>query len=193
VVARQATGADFAPVEVRFRHGAPADPSEHRRLFRAPLRFESGMNGVVLRRDLLDAPLVKADAGLCAVLERHAAELLRRIPHATVLSERVRQLVAKDLASGVPSAGAVARGLSMSRRSLQRHLRADGTSHRDLVDTLRRELAMAYLAERRIAVAEVAFLLGFSEASAFHRAFKRWSGTTPAEYRRSRRPRARAR
>jgi AraC-like DNA-binding protein len=73
----------------------------------------------------------------------------------------------------------------MSSRSLQRHLRSDGTSHRDLVAEIRRDLAMRYLAERRIAIGEVAFLLGFSEVSAFHRAFKRWTGATPAEYRRS--------
>jgi AraC-like DNA-binding protein len=186
VVARQATGVDFAPVEVRFRHAAPADLREHRRLFRAPLRFDTPVNGIVLHRDVLDAPLVKSDPGLCAVLDRHVAELLERIPRSTGFTERVRQLVAKDLATGVPGADAIARALRMSRRTLQRQLRNDRTSYRDLVEALRRELAARYLAERRIAVAEVAFLLGFSETSAFHRAFKRWTGTTPVTYRRSR-------
>jgi AraC-like DNA-binding protein len=183
VVARQATGVDFAPVEVRFRHRAPADASEHRRLFRAPIRFRSTANGMVLDRATLERPLVKSDPGLCAVLERHLVELLERIPRATGLTERVRQVVGRDLASGVPDAGAVARALHMSRRTFQRHLRDGGTSYRRLVEALRHELAMRYLAERGIAIGEIAFLLGFSETSAFHRAFKRWTATTPAAYR----------
>jgi AraC-like DNA-binding protein len=185
VVARQATGVDLVPVEVRFRHSAPEDRREHARLFRAPIRFDSDANGMVLRCEALDAPLVKSDPGLCAVLERHVAELLQQIPTATGFIERVQQLVAKDLASGLPDAGAVARALRMSRRTLQRQLRNDGTSYKEVVDALRRELATRYLSERRVAVGEIAFLLGFSETSAFHRAFKRWTGTTPAAYRRS--------
>jgi AraC-like DNA-binding protein len=185
VVARQATGMDFVPVEVRFRHPAPADASEHRRLFRTSIRFASAVNGLVLDQATLDAPLVKSDAGLCAVLDRHLAELLERIPRATRLTERVRHLVGKDLVSGVPEAAAVARGLHMSRRTLQRLLRNERTSYRRLVESLRRELAARYLTEQEIAIAEIAFLLGFSETSAFHRAFKRWTGRTPAAFRRS--------
>jgi AraC-like DNA-binding protein len=185
VVARQATGTDFAPVEVRFRHPAPGDVSEHRRLFRAPVRFRNAVNGIVLDRATLDAPLVRSDVGLCAVLDRHLADLLERIPRATGLADRVRQLVGRDLASGVPDARVVASALHMSRRSLQRRLGDDRTSYRGLVESLRRELATRYLAERELAIAEIAFLLGFSETSAFHRAFKRWTGRTPAAFRRS--------
>jgi AraC-like DNA-binding protein len=184
VVARQATGVDVAPLEVSFRHAAPADISEHRRLFRATVRFHAAVNGLVLPSALLDRPLVKADAGLCAVLERHVRELVEKIPRVESLGDRVRQLVAQDLSTGVRGAEQVAERLHMSSRSLQRLLRADGTSYTELVDALRHELAARYLGEARLAIAEVAFLLGFSEASAFHRAFRRWTGTTPAAYRR---------
>lgn len=185
VVARQATGVDFAPVQVRFRHPRPANLEAHRRLFRAPIRFNEAVNGIVLRRELLNTPLVKSDPGLCVVLDRHVRELLERVPRVTALRDRVRQIAAQGLSTGAPPAATIARSLHMSQRTLQRQLRKDGTSQRDLIDALRRDLAMRYLAERQIAIAEVAFLLGFSEASAFHRAFKRWSGTTPATYRRS--------
>lgn len=184
VVARQATGLDLAPVEVTFQHAPPADPSEHRRVFRAPLRFDQPQNGIVLRRSLLDTPLVKADPGLCAVLERHIDALVASVPAATAFRDRVRQVVARTLSSGGPNAATVARHLHMSRRTLQRQLDADGTTFRALADGLRHELALRYLGERTIAIAEVAFLLGFSEPSAFHRAFKRWRGTTPSAYRR---------
>jgi AraC-like DNA-binding protein len=185
VVARQATGLSIAPVEVSFQHAPPADLTEHRRLFRAPIRFDGPLNGIVLRRAVLDTPLVKADPGLCAVLDRHVRELIEKVPRATAFDDRVRQLVASGLSSGGASAATVARQLHMSRRTLQRQLGADGTSFRELSDTLRRELAMRYLCEREVAIAEVAFLLGFSETSAFHRAFRRWSGTTPSAYRKT--------
>ena len=78
----------------------------------------------------------------------------------------------------------VAERLGMSARTLQRKLHASGTSHQELLDEMRRDLAVRYLREPGMAVCEVAYLLGFSESSAFHRAFKRWTGTTPSEFRR---------
>jgi AraC-like DNA-binding protein len=182
VVARQATARDFAPVEVSFRHPEPEDLTEHRRLFRAPVRFARATNGLRIQRGLLEAPLVKSDAGLCAVLEQHVRELLDRLPAGTTLSRRVRHAVAAGLSTGV-DCDSVARKMHMSRRTLHRQLAAEGTSFTAVIDDLRRELAIRYLTERRAAIAEIAFLLGFSEASAFHRAFKRWCGRTPAEYR----------
>jgi AraC-like DNA-binding protein len=182
VVARQATALDLVPLEVHFRHSAPADQAEHRRLFRAPVRFSSSTNGLRIPRSMLDTPLVKSDAGLCAVLDQYVRERLDRLPPTNALSHRVRHLLASGLSSGVDS-DAVARKLHMSRRTLQRQLASEGTSFKEVLDDLRRELATEYLAERRMAIAEIAFLLGFSEASAFHRAFKRWSGSTPADYR----------
>jgi AraC-like DNA-binding protein len=183
VVARQATGLDFAPLEVTFRHAAPERLTEHRRVFRAPIRFAQAANGLWIERKLLAAPLVQSDAGLCATLERYVRELLLRVPAATSLAHRVRHLVAEGLPT-VAGAEAVARKLGRSRRTLNRQLAGEGVSFQSLVDDLRRELALRYLGEPRMAVAEVGFLLGFSEASAFHRAFKRWTGTTPAEHRR---------
>jgi AraC-like DNA-binding protein len=170
---------------VTFQHSPPVDLREHGRVFGCPVRFNRPVNGVALRRALLDTPLVRADPGLCSVLDRHVRALIERIPRAEALSDRVRGLVASELSTGRASAAAVARKLHMSRRTLQRHLEAGGMTFRALCDGLRRDLAIRYLREREIAVAEVAFLLGFSEASAFHRAFKRWVGTTPTLYRRS--------
>jgi AraC-like DNA-binding protein len=185
VVARQATGRDFAPLEVRFRHARPAGLAEHERLFRAPVRFDQPVNGLMLDRSLLELPLVRADPGLCAVLERRLTELLEKMPRPQSFSARVREAVAKDHSMTAASADEVARKLHMSRRTMQRMLATEGTTFTKLVDALRRDLATRYLGEPAIAIAEVAFLLGFSEASAFHRAFKRWHGVTPALYRAS--------
>jgi AraC-like DNA-binding protein len=87
------------------------------------------------------------------------------------------------IAQGEPEVAAVARALATSDRSLQRRLQEEGTSFRGVVDDARRELAVGYLGDRRMTVAEVAYLLGYSEASAFVRAFKRWTGKTPGEMR----------
>jgi AraC-like DNA-binding protein len=182
VVARQATALEIIPLEVTFRHPAPNDLAEHRRLFRTAVRFSCATNALRLPRSVLDAPLVRSDPGLCAVLEQYAQERLSRVPVLMALGDRVRHVVAAGLSTGV-NVDAVARTMHMSRRTLHRQLASDGTSFTTLVDDLRRDLASRYLNERRMAIAEIAFLLGFSEASAFHRAFKRWFGCTPAEYR----------
>jgi AraC-like DNA-binding protein len=93
-------------------------------------------------------------------------------------------LIAAELCGGDPSVESVARRMHMSPRTLHRRLQEAETSYRVVVDDLRQDLALRYLAEDRLAIAEAAYLLGFSEASAFHRSFKRWTGRTPADYRR---------
>ena len=100
---------------------------------------------------------------------------------------RARAAILALLPEGEPSKGAVAERLAMSERTLTRRLAVDETSYRRLLDDVRRELAVAYMAEPRRSVIETAFLLGFTDQSNFARAFKRWTGETPTEYRASRR------
>lgn len=97
--------------------------------------------------------------------------------------ERLRHLIAEALQNGVPELPALARSLGMSERSLRRRLDELGTSFRDVLDAVRKELALNHVKDRRLSLSEVAFLLGFSEPSTFHRAFKRWTGDTPAAFR----------
>jgi len=183
--AREATGRDVTPVAVEFGHPEPADVSEHRRIFRAPLRFSRPRPALVFPRAVLGLPLRQADPVLLAILEKQVARLVARFPPAEDPVERLRRLVAGRIAVGEPTVESMARELGLSPRTLHRRLREGGTSFREIVDGLRREMAVAYLADPRVAIAEAAYLLGFSEASAFHRSFKRWTGRTPAEYRRA--------
>jgi AraC-like DNA-binding protein len=99
------------------------------------------------------------------------------------LAEKVRSALAQDL-RGAPTLEGLAARLELPPRSLQRLLSAEGTSYSGLLDELRHELALGYLRRRDLALAEVSFLLGFAEQSAFQRAFRRWTGTSPAEWRR---------
>jgi AraC-like DNA-binding protein len=180
--ARTTTATALPIVEIRFAHAQPADVSEHERILAAPLRFAAGENAIVLRAEALELPHVKADPGLLAVLDRHAADLLSRLPEVHGLVDRVRAQLARQLRGGDPSVDRIATDLHMSSRTLSRKLAELGTSYKEILDAMRHDLALSYLADASLAIGEVGFLLGFSEPSAFYRAFRRWTGTTPAEH-----------
>ena len=181
---RIVTNANLSPVRVAFQHNRPGDTREHERIFQCPVEFDADKNQYFLDSTALALPIVRADPGLCAVLDRHAAELIAKYPRAVMLPDRVRTLIKNQLSGGNAAVDRIAEHLGMSSRTLQRKLQASGTSHQGLLDEMRHELALRYLQEPEMAVCEVAYLLGFSESSAFHRAFKRWTGTTPNEFRR---------
>lgn len=180
---RMATASSWAPSEVRFAHGAPVNAREHEEFFGAPVRFAASENGLRLPATLLKMPCVRADPALLGVLDRYATDRIERAPRADCFADRARSMLAEELRGGEPSATALASRLKMSVRTLNRSLAAEGTSYRKLLDQLRGELAEHHLADNRVSIGEVAFLLGFSELSAFYRAFKRWTGRTPAELR----------
>lgn len=182
---RRMTGLDFVPLRVGFQHQQPEDISVYRELFRSPLEFGQPVNSVTFDAAWLNQPLLKSDPGLCALLDRYAEELLAKLPRRESLVDSVRQEITIGLRGGDPGLDAIAQKLGVAPRTLQRKLKEEGTSHQELLDEMRRELSIHYLQERQMAVYEVAFLLGFSETSAFHRAFKRWTGTTPGEFRRT--------
>ncbi len=184
-MARHASGRAVVPLAVRFAHAPPVSLVEHLRIFGVAPEFgHLGFSfSVRFSHEDLSAPLLNADPTLQALLDRHAADLLAALPKVSSFSEQVRSVIAKELVSGNPSLESIADKLGMSSRSISRRLFDEGTSHRALLDDVRQELAGRYLSEQNLAVGEVAFLLGFSEPSAFHRAFKRWYGVTPAAYR----------
>jgi AraC-like DNA-binding protein len=180
---RNIASPDFALTSVEFQHDAPRDTSEHRQLFRCPIEFRAPANKLTFASEFLALPIAKADASLCAVLDRHAEELLAKFPPQHSLIDQVRSIIAAELRGGDPSLERAADQLSLTPRTLQRKLQDLGTSHNELLDQMRRQLAMRYLREHEMAICEVAYLLGFSESSSFHRAFKRWTGLTPKEFR----------
>jgi AraC-like DNA-binding protein len=184
-LARSAVARPVTPREIRFAHPEPESTAEHERVLGASTRFSAGENAFLLCRDDLSAPLLGDNPALLEVLERRAEEQLAELPAAESLVDRVRALIAAELKAGTPSAARVAAALDISVRTLTRRLGELGTSHKALLDEVRAELARHYLLEEKWYVADVAHFLGFSEARAFQRAFRRWYGRSPTEYRRA--------
>jgi AraC-like DNA-binding protein len=175
-------------LEVSFQHPAPADTREHARIFRAPVRFGAARTEVAVAASCMQLPLSSSDPTLSAILVRQADDILARSEPAGDLRAAVRRALAGRLEASDIGLEAVAARLAMSPRSLQRGLAAEGTRLSTVIDELRRDLAVGHLDAGRLSLAEIGFVLGFSEPSAFHRAFRRWTGTTPDAYRRSRTP-----
>ena len=181
---RIAVGIAFPLLGVDFAYEAPADQREHVRIFGCPVRFGATRTGFALARATWDTAVERGDSGLATVLERHAQMLIAKLPRASDAIERVRAAIQDELKGGDPSLDHVAKKLGTSRRSLQRHLADENLTYAAVLDAARSTMARAYLAQRGLSIAEVAYLLGFSEQSSFTRAFRRWTGTSPAEFRR---------
>jgi AraC-like DNA-binding protein len=179
VFARQITGQPIVPLEVTFTHGPPRDLGEHRRVFGVTPRFHADGHALIFARSHLDLALVTADPALSAILDRHAEQLLARLPPVDRFVDRVRGLLAEELRGGDPTAERIATRLHMSSRTLRRRLEEQGSGFSPLLDELRKELALRYLDEARLGLDEISFELGFADARAFRRAFKRWTGRTP--------------
>lgn len=174
-----------AVVRVELMRPAPADLGEHRRVLQAPLAFAAERNALWFRAADLDAPVTRADPSLYAVLRRHADDLLAALPSGSSLATALHRHFLGTLAAGPPSIDAAASALGVSTRSLQRKLEEEGTSFKAVLDDARRALAISYLRDGSRTVSEVAFLVGFSEVSAFSRAFRRWTGDSAVRFRRA--------
>jgi len=180
-IGRAITGKQWNARKICFQHAEPKDISEYEQFFCCPIEFNCENNSVVFDKALLDAPIPESDPALNLVLCRHADDMLKKLPRREDIVERVREQLTKALRGGNPSIEAIAESLNMTPRTLQRHLKEVNTSHKTLLNEMRKELAQHYLENPNIGISEVAYLLGYSEPSVFHRAFKRWFDVTPGE------------
>lgn len=182
---RDMTGnCDFAPERIAFVNAQPADGAAHERILRCPLTFGAEATTVELPLCQLGQHLRQPDAHLLALLRSQAAEQLRLLPPRGAVGEAVRALIPELLQTEGADAGQAAARLHLSVRSLHRRLASEGQSFRALREECLFQLARDHLADHRLQLAEIADLLGYSEQSAFTRAFRRWSGRSPLNYRR---------
>lgn len=189
VVVAGALHPDARAERVELAHPPPERASNAeavRALFGAEVCWRAAENALVFSDSALELAPPFADPRLGDILERHARAILDRLPEpGASLARRVRDLVSAGLEEGTSESG-IARALATSRRTLQRRLRDEGTSFVAIVDEVRRVRALELVVDPHVRLVEVAFLTGFAEARAFARAFRRWTGEGPADYRRRR-------
>lgn len=171
---------DRAPREAWFTHAAQGPADEYQQILGCPARFERDRNALRFDDDALAAPARAHDPQLFRILESHAERVLAETPAVATIRERVRREVVHRLREGEPGIASIAAALATSERSLQRKLQGEGVSFRDVVDEARHKLAVVYLGDPSLSLTDVACLLGYSEAAAFTRAFKRWTGRAPS-------------
>jgi AraC-like DNA-binding protein len=180
-MSRAVAAAGSEPVEARFSYPAPDYGDAYERILGLPVVFDAERDGVVFPISAIDCSNPSADAALRELLERYAADQLARILANAPLAQRIRAHVVSALPSGQLSSDGVAARFSMSTRTLRRRLQDEGTSYQEILDDVRAERARQYLTRDGLGIEETSFLLGFSDPSAFGKAFRRWTGRTPAD------------
>jgi len=181
--AKTLTGQTLRPLAVSFHHARPNDILEHQRIFGTTVQFAQPVNRVVLDAACLNWAVVSANASLLSTFEQHAEAMLIELNQTHTYSYQVVREITHLMKGDIPTIDTIAHCLMTIVRNLQRSLQAEGTSYQQLLNDTRRELALRYLKKPDTSIHDIAFLLGFSEPSAFHRAFKRWTGQTPQKYR----------
>jgi AraC-like DNA-binding protein len=173
---------DLRVLRVEMRQSEPEASAAYTQLFRAPVHFDAAADRLCFSDAEWLAPTESADEALARILEDHARILAQRMPKtATGFRAEVQRAIVAALPEG-RSAADVARTLHMSVRTLQRKLVANGTTFREVAEGVSGQLAAEYLADPSVSISEVAFLLGLSDQSSFHRAFRRWTGESPGRW-----------
>lgn len=180
-IMRQLCGARFQPREVLLPHRRPPDPRPYAQAFGVPVRFDAMQCGIVFSPRLLSQPVAGADAMLHSLLQDCAASAVIEVD--PLLYRDVRRAITDGLAAGDCSRASVARRLGLHERALGRRLQAAGTTFQALYDELRLQLAQQLLHDTDAPVARIAASIGFRDSTVFSRAFRRWTGMNPREFR----------
>jgi AraC-like DNA-binding protein len=169
--------------EVHVTHPAPGYAADYERFFEVPTRFATEWNAMRVEEGRLRQRIAVQPRFAFGILSQHAEQLLRTLEGSKSTRGRVESLLMPILHTGTASMDLVAAKLAVSRQTLYRQLKAEGVTFETVLDELRHQLAVHYLAGERASVNETAYLVGFSEPAAFSRAFKRWTGSNPGSLR----------
>lgn len=181
-IARTGVGESLDPLEVAFTYPQPVHIGDHLGLFRCPLVFNADKSRVTFSYEDSQRPFTAANRDLALGNDQILDTMLARLTTPGLISQ-VKQTIIEQLPSGTPGEDQIAQAVLMSTRTLSRRLSQENTSFRKLLTDVRRELAEQYIADPKLPITEISFLLGFSDISSFSRAFKRWTGTAPASFR----------
>ena len=182
---RQTSSPRFRPRSVLLKHAPPRSISAHKRYFGCPVHFASDEDALTITSEVLDRPNHLSDDGISRFLLTHLDAEIESVGIEIPLHALVEREISRSLSAGIPKMAEIARRLAMSERTLHRRLAERNLSFKGLVSETRRHVAVNLLRESSYPLTEVAFLTGFSEQSAFNRAFKRWTGHTPTVFRKA--------
>jgi AraC-like DNA-binding protein len=171
-------------LRAQFSYAEPAHSAEYQVMYSADLTFAASQTAIVFRADYLDLPLVQDERSVKEFLRTAPESILVKYKNGSSLSARIRRRLRQMLPGEVPDFEALAAELNMTTATLRRRLHEEGASYQEIKDQLRRDLAIGYLSHSQRSVMDIALELGFSERSAFHRAFRKWTGASPGEFRR---------
>lgn len=180
-ISQEASTEKFTPLAIFFKHSAPENISDHEEFFGCPVHYDTDRDALLISKETLETPNRLGDDTISKFFDSHLETEVSNLEE--TLDHQVRIQISKALSEGVPMISDVARSLHMSGRTLQRRLSEIGYSYQNMVDESRRDLAEKLLKQTHYSLADIAFMTGFSEQSAFNRSFKRWSGQTPRSYR----------
>ena len=183
--ARKAPGGNRTIEAIHMTHAAPAHSAEYDRVFQVPVVFESDVNALMLAEgDWLNQAATHPVPYVFGILSERANALMKALDTDQTTRGRVESLLLPELHTGRIGMTIIADRMAISRQTLFRCLRAENTTYERVLNELRHKLALSYLSDRQVSINETAYLVGFSEAAAFSRAFKRWTGANPREMRR---------
>jgi AraC-like DNA-binding protein len=179
---RSLIGSQYSPLSIELRRARPAIIDDYERLWRAPLRFDAEQNRLIFDSDSIERLLDTGNPELAQQSDAISSRYLARIERYNIVA-RVREVLTQGLQDSEPSQEDVAEILNVSPRTLQRKLGDSGTTFKEILDETRHSLALAYLSAPQHSVNEITYLLGFSCSSSFTRAFRRWTGLSPSDWR----------
>ena len=177
-------GEDLSPVEVCFIHPKPSCAEKHASFFKAPVHFSAESDSITFATEVVDMRLPSGNPQLALINDHITVKYLAKLDEEDIV-HRVKAAIIDHLPSGKVTHEKISDSLAISIRSLQRKLQQNGTTFRKVLDSTREDLAKQYVEDLNVDLTETAFLLGFSEHSAFSRAFKRWTGLSPKEIRKA--------
>lgn len=171
-------------LRAQFRYAEPAHSGEYHLMYTPDLRFDAPHTAIAFAAEYLDLPVVQDETSAKDFLRTAPESILVKYKNGSSLGARIRRRLRQRLPGEVPDFETLAAQLNMTTATMRRRLHEEGASYQEIKDQLRRDLAIGYLSHSERSVMDIALRLGFSERSAFHRAFRKWTGASPGEFRR---------
>ncbi len=185
---RMLTRKQLNPVRVDFKHAKPADTSIYEDLFQCPVAFGQESNFASYPEDIMDLPIPTYNPTLLGILEEYALKTIQQQAEEKNIVSTVRALIIKSSHTIIPHIGEIAFQQNISARNLQNKLKENGTTFKQILEKVQKELCISYIQSNTTSNKEIAWLMGYNDLGNFYRAFKRWTGQTPNEFRNSNEP-----